>query len=69
MICAGLGRGGTAAAVRFLIAYWKKINELSAPTEGNFSIVLEWMTDDFKELPERRDVRLAYPYDWKKYFD
>lgn len=59
-VIAGLGSGGTGAAIRYFLEKWPKIEEYSDDPNG-FTIVLTWSTTDFSVRPTRDEVRKIDP--------
>lgn len=55
-VLAGLGRGGTGAAVRYFLENWDELDELSGENPNGFTIVLRWRTSDFSLRPHSDDV-------------
>lgn len=59
-VIAGLGSGGTGAAIRYFIERWPKIKDCSKAPNG-FTIVLTWSTTDFSIRPTRNEVTSIDP--------
>lgn len=68
--CSGLGRGGTAASVRWLTEHWDAVADrwsatTSSSKEGEtFVIVLGWYTRDAATEPPQSDLAVVWPRDW-----
>lgn len=68
--CSGLGRGGTAASVRWLIEHWDAVADYwsatakRAPEADAFVIVLGWFTRDAATEPPQSDLAVLWPRDW-----
>lgn len=64
-VLAGLGSGGTKAAIHFFVDNFELVQVLDKEHPAGFAVVLGWWTENFSDIPDATSIEILYPYDEK----